>query len=651
MELNLERLKGLWQERQDFCKRWKNKPSKNDIRFEYLTKVINKLIQCKVEVALESGSTIKLDNFSMDLDHWSTKYFGPMENDLPTDSAQECMKRLLDKIDKMNLDANDNHELKGLLFDVWSLLGFPVKDVKDDDFLTERRPEWRIMSNALTKGKDSQGSLSIVQLNPDAHFASNNHFFQIIRLLNKVATDGGQKKFGELIGDGKGLVPLVLRYPSLKNADLDAEARLQRDILETRFPLKFLWMWAQKDKLIVPISLLGFRRLCQSQLYVDVLTKLPDLDKKLKKENLREPCENLIDSKYDLFSESWQAFSNQLFKELGIPDGSQACSDSEAPAQLILSKLLSAWLLDPEDHVRITELIQTGCRAIILYGPPGTGKTYEAKKIAEKLTKKEEKQKKIVQFHPSYSYEDFIEGIRPVVKNGGIAYEVKDGQFKKFCSDARRALEGSGEHSDSPAYVFIADEINRANLSDVLGELLYCLEYRNIEITLPYSEKPFSIPENVYFIGTMNNVDKSLVTFDLALRRRFIWYEIKPDPTILFDAELLGNIVDQESLQRFVEKCQELNRLITSHNEENGLGLDEQYQIGHAYFLKIKDFLQTTNENNSQKENCVISSLHLEDLWLYHLRPLLDEYLVTQDRMSSIKDNLKNLKKTFVKAR
>ena len=662
MKVNLDRLKALWQEeeRQDFCKRWKRNPSPDDIRFDKLTEIIDKLAtpKCTVKVESESQVNITVDNSSINLDGWSTKKFGPMQDNLPDASALYCMKNLLDKIDKTNPDDNEKHELKRLLFDVWSLLGFPVKDIKDlednnfkIDFKIERKPEWRIMSNALTKGKDSSSSLAITKSNPDAHFASNNHFFQIIRLVNMIAAEEEQKTIAGLIGDDNDLVPLVLRYPDSKKeaTDLATEANSQRDILKTRFPLKFLWMWAQKDKLIVPISLLGFSRLCQSELYKDILEKLSDGDKNSGDVSLTEPSKNIIDDDYDDFVMFWQAFSDKLFEELGITQCSQACSDSKESPQLILSKLLSSLLLDSEDRLRLTELIQKGSKAIILYGPPGTGKTYEAEKIAEWLTKSVKEQKSIVQFHPSYSYEDFIEGIRPEVKNGGVAYEIHDGHFKKFCSDAATALRTSKKpDGDSPAYVFIADEINRANLSDVLGELLYCLEYRNKEIKLPISKNDFLIPENVYFIGTMNNVDKSLVTFDMALRRRFIWYYLEPDPTKLFDEALLGDSVEKESLKQFVTKCKELNVFIT--NEEKGFGLDEQYQIGHAYFYKIKDFFKIPDSTSAQNEKSVISESNLEDLWQYHLKPLLDEYLVTQERMEGIKEQLSELKEKFVKA-
>src|SRR4029450_1098632 len=117
-----------------------------------------------------------------------------------------------------------------------------------------------------------------------------------------------------------------------------------------------------------------------------------------------------------------------------------------------------------------------------------------------------------VQFHPSFSYEDFIEGLRPSEAAEGLNYEVRPGLFKEFC---RRAA-GSDD-----TFVYVIDEINRADLGSVLGELLMLLEYRGQTIRLPYSQKPFSVPHNIILLATMNTADRSLALVDYALRRRF----------------------------------------------------------------------------------------------------------------------------------
>ena len=153
----------------------------------------------------------------------------------------------------------------------------------------------------------------------------------------------------------------------------------------------------------------------------------------------------------------------------------------------------------------------------IFYGPPGTGKTFVARELANHLAGSEDRVQ-LVQFHPSFAYEDFVEGWRPT-ESGQFA--VEDGVLKKF---AKEAAENPDE-----TYVLIIDEINRVNLSKVLGELFFLLEYRTDSVTLQYSGDAFSLPENLYVIGTMNTADRSIAMIDSALRRRFHFHGFFPD--------------------------------------------------------------------------------------------------------------------------
>jgi len=199
-------------------------------------------------------------------------------------------------------------------------------------------------------------------------------------------------------------------------------------------------------------------------------------------------------------------------------------------------QVLSDELLIDRASVKDLEVLLRDKNQLILYGPPGTGKTYIAKKLASAFIcdrESEESRIKMVQFHPSYSYEDFVEGYRPTnSSNGGMVFELQDGPLKQIASDAAMAaMIHKIRESDSPVdpYVLIIDEINRANLSKVLGELFYLLEYRDQSIQLQYSDKPFLLPPNLYIIGTMNTADRSIATVDAALRRRFHFYPLFPD--------------------------------------------------------------------------------------------------------------------------
>ena len=170
-------------------------------------------------------------------------------------------------------------------------------------------------------------------------------------------------------------------------------------------------------------------------------------------------------------------------------------------------------------------------------------------------------------------------------------------------------------------FIIIIDEINRADLSSVFGELMYALEYRDRPVAIPHFEEKFVIPSNVYVIGTMNSIDKSLVTFDLALRRRFGFVKITPQLSAL-ESMLADYHVKEDCLHAFIARCRELNERIANPNSRLQLGSD--YQIGHAYYGKIKDFLRQSPKSDVPQ---VISTFDLEKLWEYHLEPLLEEYL------------------------
>ncbi|MDE0289857.1 MAG: AAA family ATPase [bacterium] len=185
-----------------------------------------------------------------------------------------------------------------------------------------------------------------------------------------------------------------------------------------------------------------------------------------------------------------------------------------------LAGLSDELLVDPDHLERIVRLLRHR-RQVIFYGPPGTGKTYVARQLAAHLAGDDDRVE-FVQFHPSYAYEDFVEGYRPARVEGGMGgFDLREGPLKRI---ARQA-----EKMPDETFVLVIDEINRGNLSKVLGELYFLLEYRDEQISLQYSNDPFSLPGNLWIIGTMNTADRSIARIDTALRRRFHFVPFFPD--------------------------------------------------------------------------------------------------------------------------
>lgn len=237
-------------------------------------------------------------------------------------------------------------------------------------------------------------------------------------------------------------------------------------------------------------------------------------------------------------------------------------------------------------------------KQVIFQGPPGTGKTFIAKEIAKHLIGGDDGFSELVQFHPAYTYEDFMLGIRPQTKDGQLTYSMVPGRFLEFCKKAE-SCEGT--------CVLIIDEINRANLSQVFGELMYLLEYRDEKICLAGSNKPFEIPSNVYIIGTMNTADRSIALVDHALRRRFSFITLSPNYDILRHYHSSSS-----SSESFIEK------LIGILTDLNKTIYDPHHELGISFFL-VDDL-----ENN------------IEDIWTMEIEPYLEEYFY--DKPEKIKD-------------
>ncbi len=237
-------------------------------------------------------------------------------------------------------------------------------------------------------------------------------------------------------------------------------------------------------------------------------------------------------------------------------------------------------------------------RQVIFQGPPGTGKTYVARKLARHLAGTEGSVE-LVQFHPSYAYEDFVQGFRPMPSsNGQAGFELRKGPLL-------RAAERAEIEPDAKHYLII-DEINRANLGKVLGELYFLLEYRKEKIRLQYSDEEFSLPENLYIIGTMNTADRSIALVDLALRRRFSFVEFdtsKEPVKGLLRRWLSANVSSMEWVADVVERA-------------NARLDDRHAAIGPSYFMRT-----------DKEDNPSINAVDAERIWKHDVLPYIEERL------------------------
>ena len=291
---------------------------------------------------------------------------------------------------------------------------------------------------------------------------------------------------------------------------------------------------------------------------------------------------------------------------------------------------------------------------VIFYGPPGTGKTYTTAKRAVEICKTESEKEltdyseimkkynelkgntriEFITFHQSYGYEEFIEGIKPIVSNeddesenesennqesktnikieNDIKYDIVDGIFKKFCDNARKAIiETHDNKENKEPYVFIIDEINRGNISKIFGELITLIETTKragkeecISTKLPYSKEEFTVPDNVYIIGTMNTADRSIALMDTALRRRFKFEEMLPNYDLLKDI-----FVEDKGVKV------NIGAMLKVINERIEYLYDREHTIGHAVFLE------------KGKDNRIDIDINkLENIFKKSIIPLLQEY-------------------------
>ena len=359
-------------------------------------------------------------------------------------------------------------------------------------------------------------------------------------------------------------------------------------------------------------------------------------------------------------ADAWEEVCRESLEALGVFDGTETVTDA---LKDFLEKFYETYQLEEmslkekkmkkqrnEEIEEISKILQSK-KNIVLQGAPGTGKTYNTAEIALRILGEdisewshreimekydayyEEKQIQFTTFHQSLDYEDFVEGIKPKLENNVITYAVEDGKFKSICN---KAEENSGKN-----YVLIIDEINRGNVSKIFGELITLLEadkrklvgtevsndekQHKITVTLPYSKASFTVPSNLYIIGTMNTTDRSTGTLDYALRRRFAFitissHVVKESENVVGCSELDVHYNGSELKGAANALFSKVYQFLTDKKGEMDI---EDLMIGHSYFMA------------SDKEQL---KLKLE----YEIKPLIREY--AKDGIISVSED--DLKKT-----
>lgn len=606
MRLTKEKLLAAWKIRKQIFEN----PANSEIinRYNYVLSLFKAIKDCELTYNEEIGVyTLNGNNIILnDGNKPSTEYyFSCKKDEMTSNRAFEGLYIMCNRFPEVFTDW---------IVKIGCLLGGFTTD--DSHEMIE---EYRIISNSITASNDNCTLSSSGEMrHPCSHFADNNYFFNVINTIKDIQSDNFNYNTSKL----------VLRWPnpSYYTNDLQAESA-QKDTLRYRFPYKYFYMWTHD--VLHPVSLMAYRNLVQQQ-----------------DEEIKYASDNLINQDFVEFADpnGWPMYSNSIKNMIPTNDRGDDFWNE-------MSILISIIMIKNQEMKNIKELLETGNKAIILYGPPGTGKTYKAKElVCSELHISDESIEKykfnkdaailkegawtLAQFHPNYTYEDFIGGISPCLTNDTLSYTLKVGIFKEFCDTAAK------EENRNKKFIIIIDEINRADLSSVFGELMYALEYRNETVSIPNFREKFVIPSNIYVIGTMNSIDKSLVTFDLALRRRFGFIKIMPQLSVLEDILSEYNI-DENSLNTFIDRGMDLNNKIKEPSSKLQLGTD--YQIGHAYYGKIKDFLSKGMSVN------YITTFALEKLWDYHLEPLLEEYLGNRIEDNEVIGCLEELKDSFTK--
>lgn len=539
--------------------------------------LVRDVAQLFVERGLREGASV----FAQGRSVWIKECFEELKRSF-IDAPDETDKLFKEKLPEQMQAASDDARLLMAEVITWQFLplaraiGKRAKDERVNTALSTMQHPVQVpveVARAFTAGVANPGRTMV-----------NDQYWTVVLLLNLIGAwlDKDPEEQDELLTDPWAWKRFVLAVEG-KNMPTQRNA-----LMYLVHPESFLNVFSGVKKQQIRDAFIG-----------EIAAASEDIDRDLF--DITIALQQKADTHVDYYDEQYRAKWDPTFTEPAAEAlAKDDVDDDELPVAPELSRRpfpTASQNLAEQVHISVPWLqkqldLLERRRQVIFYGPPGTGKTFLAMAIADHVTGNE-RYTRLVQFHPSYSYEDFFEGYRPITdEQGHLSYKLTHGPLRRMVDEASENPEFN--------YVLVIDEINRGNLAKIFGELYFLLEYRRRQINLQYSSEPFELPENLFIIGTMNTSDRSIALMDAAMRRRFAFVELHPD------TEPVSNV-----LPRWLAANNQGPEASPLLKQLNLLIEDPDFRVGPSYLMARDGRLDEDT---------------LRQVWEHEIMPLLEEH-------------------------